>query len=148
MKAFVIFLVIQNVLARATGKDERNFGGNLDYDPNSCNLPENRQMCVILSRMMRPRSENMNEAPPKRSVMTPEADISSADIQALLDRLALEFSPSMSDNPGLRPPELLERSVRTPETDIIGSLRLQALRERLARERAMMRNFGGADFDF
>ena len=44
--------------------------------------------------------------------------------------------------------EVLERSVRTPETDIIGSLRLQALRERLARERAMMRNFGSLDFDF
>jgi len=44
--------------------------------------------------------------------------------------------------------EVLERSVRTPETDIIGSLRLQALRERLARERAMMRNFGSFDFDF
>ena len=91
----------------------------------------------------------MNDEASKRAFMAPEADsISSADLQALLDRLALEFPPSMSNNPGLRPPELLERSVRTPETDIIGSLRLQALRERLARERAMMRNFGGADFDF
>ena len=93
------------------------FRENFDQFP--CDLPRNRQICEMLSRLLTKRYKN-----------------STVFIFPIFSR---------SENFG---DEVLERSVRTPETDIIGSLRLQALRERLARERAMMRNFGSLDFDF